>query len=249
MLAERIVQAAAERAGGLRLDRVVVGLSYTAVLLDDGGCGVAMTMAGEGGEVCCAAIESSRPLAGQTVGDVLRLLVSGRTTERAVGLACANAVFNRPGRGEREGDVLELLDLRPEDRVGMVGCFWPMLDALRARVRDLLVFERGEGTEDFILPAEEAPRLLPGCQAALITSSSIVNDTLVGLLDACRGLREVVLLGASTPLAPAAFRDTPVTYLCGVQVTDAGSVLRTVSEGGGMRHFKGLVRKVCLAVR
>ena len=248
LLAERVVQAASERAGGLRLERVVIGLSYTAVLLEDGGCGVAMTLPEEGGARCSSAPELERPLAGQTAREALQLLLTQGTTDRAVGLACANALLNRPRQEDRTGDALKYIDLRPGDRVGMVGCFWPMLDALRARIKELLVFERKERGGDFWLPAEDAPRMLPGCQVALITSSSIVNDTLGDLLKAASGLREVVMLGASTPLVPEVFSGTPVTWVCGVQVTDAESVLRTASEGGGMFRFRGSIKKVCLAM-
>ena len=98
--------------------------------------------------------------------------------------------------------------------------------------------------EGDLLPEKEAYGLLPQCQVALITSTSIVNHTIDGLLDASRECREVVLLGASTPLLPEAFRNTPVTFLSGVIVNKANEILRIVSEGGGMRYFKNNIKKV-----
>jgi hypothetical protein len=47
---------------------------------------------------------------------------------------------------------------------------------------------------------------------------------------------------------PEAFAGTPVDLLSGVIVERPEEILRTVSEGGGMRQFKGHVRKVNLAV-
>jgi uncharacterized protein (DUF4213/DUF364 family) len=47
-----------------------------------------------------------------------------------------------------------------------------------------------------------------------------------------------VLLGPSTPLCPAVFRDTPVTHLAGARVRVPEAVLRIVSEGGGTMLLK-----------
>ena len=42
------------------------------------------------------------------------------------------------------------------------------------------------------------------------------------------------------------FDGTGVTLLSGVTVADPGAILQIVSEGGGMRYFKGAVKKVNL---
>jgi len=251
-LGARIAAAARQAAGDQPAVHVRIGLNYTAVLLADGSCGVAMTNPGGPGADaagdCCSAAPRLRPLGGRPAAQLLELLESPLVVERAVGLACANALLNRPGSRDRAGDALELIDLRPQDRVGMVGCFWPMLDALRGRVSRLQIFEQIAEPDGDLLPARQAPEMLPQCQVALITATTIVNGTLEDLLRACSGCRQVVLLGASTPLAPRAFAGTPVSHLCGVQVTDAAQVLTIVSEGDGMRRFKGHVKKVCVAI-
>jgi uncharacterized protein (DUF4213/DUF364 family) len=80
---------------------------------------------------------------------------------------------------------------------------------------------------------------------ALVTSASIINRTVDGLLDAASSCREVALLGASTPLLPQVFAGR-VTLLSGVVVDDSRGVLQVVSEGGGMRQFGPYVRKVAV---
>ncbi|HUU80023.1 MAG TPA: DUF364 domain-containing protein, partial [Acidobacteriota bacterium] len=86
------------------------------------------------------------------------------------------------------------------------------------------------------------------CDVALITSTTIVNDTVDAMLDAARSCREVVLLGASTPLVPEVFTGTPVTVLSGVVVKRPQEIMRIVSEAGGTRLFRGHVTKVNLGV-
>lgn len=248
-LTERIVASARQLAGEQTAVDVRIGLNYTAVLLADGYCGVAMTNPGgmpDEADDCCRSELALRPLGGRPAVELLELLRSSRTVERAVGLACANALGNRPGAADQNGDVLDFLDLRPQDTVGMVGFFRPMLDELNRRVSRLKIFEQIEQPQGELLPTRLAPQLLPECQVALISATTIVNNTLEKLLQSCGNCRQVVLLGASTPLAPEAFAATPVTHLCGVQVTNAAAVLTIVSEGDGMRRFRKHVRKVCV---
>ena len=85
---------------------------------------------------------------------------------------------------------------------------------------------------------------LPGCQIALITSTSILNGTIDDLLCVTEGFREVVMLGPSTPLVPEVFQETPVSCLSGVIVVRPMEILQIVSEGGGTRYFHNAVDKV-----
>lgn len=228
-----------------------IGLGYTAVLLASGELGLAYTFRDEV-KTCCTAFRGPRPLAGRPAGELLPLLESESPLEAGVGLACANALAARrralapqnDGQRLHGGDVLEEIDVQPEDQVAMVGHFEPLVEGLRRRVRSLTVFERLSEPDGDLRPAREAIALLPTCQVALITSTSIINHSVDELLGACAGCREVVLLGPSTPLLPEVFLGTAVTLLSGVQVVQAARVLQAVSEGGGMSEFRPHVRKV-----
>jgi uncharacterized protein len=235
-------------AAAARVADVRIGLGYTAVLLAGGHLGVAFTFRdlAQGG---CAVFQGTRPLAGRPAEDLLAYLESEDAIEAAVGLACANALANRDGAGFLDGDVLEHIELRPEDHVGMVGEFGPLVSALQGRVESLSVFERIAHPAGLLLPQRKAVEVLPRCQIALITATTLINHTLGPLLEAAASCREVVLLGPSTPMLPEIFAGRGVTLLSGVAVEDPGGVLRVVSEGGGMRQFRPHVRKVTLRVR
>ena len=95
-------------------------------------------------------------------------------------------------------------------------------------------------------PAKDIEKILPECEIAVITSTSLINGTLDAILTHCQNCREVLLLGPSTPLVTDAFVETPVTMLSGVIVTHPDDVLQIVSCGGGMMRFKCFVQKVNL---
>ncbi len=243
----RIVLALQERAQNTEVADVRIGLGYTAVLLDDHQAGVAYTFreAAQGG---CSVFHAMRPISGRPASDLLNLLESADPIEAAVGLACANAFANQDREGLEAGDILEHLDLLPDDHVAMVGHFMPLVRGLNERVRQLTVFERIEEPQGHLHPVREIESLLPKCQVALITATSIINHTIDALLDAAKHCSKVVVLGASTPMLPEAFSDSNVSMLSGVIVEEPEAVLRVVSEGGGMRIFKPHVRKVNLPI-
>ena len=246
-IAARIVRGLIDPAREARVSDVRIGLGYTAVMLADGRTGVAYTFRDQarGG---CSVFNGSLPLSGSPAVDLLRLLESPDAIEAGVGLACANALANWNEAGLVDGDVLKRVEVRPDDDVAMVGHFGPLVEELRARARSLTIFERVVEPSGMLRPQAEAKAVLHRCQVALITATSIINHTVDHLLESARPCREVVLLGASTPLMAAAFRGTKVTWLSGVVVEKPWEVLRVVSEGGGMRQFGPHVRKVALRV-
>jgi uncharacterized protein len=246
-IASRLRSHLAGRARALGVVDVRIGLGYTAVVLDDGHAGVAYTFRDQA-RSGCSVLDGARPLSGSPAADLLCLLESPDAIEAGVGLGCANALANRDLPEFLGGDILKHLEVRPDDDVAMIGHFGPLAGAVRARARSLTIFERVEEPTEVFRPQHEASAALPRCQIALITAASVINHTIDDLLEAAKGCREVVLLGASTPLSPVVFEASPVTMLSGILVTASEGVLRVVSEGGGMRQLNSHVRKVTVKV-
>ena len=236
------------RAKGIQVRDVRIGLGYTAVLLDNGQAGVAFTFK-ESMKKGCTIFTGLHPLEGRDASELLSFLGSTDKIEMAVALATANALANTMRDGLLEGDILEYIPITNQDKVGMVGFFSPLLPRLKKKTSSIFIFEQIKERQGDLLPEEDVHEFLPQCQVALITSTSILNHTIEHILDAARSCREVALLGASTPLVPEAFTDTPVTFLSGVVVAKPPEILRIVSEGGGMRFFKKNVKKVNLSLR
>jgi uncharacterized protein (DUF4213/DUF364 family) len=93
-------------------------------------------------------------------------------------------------------------------------------------------------------PAESSERLLPESQVAIITGTSIINNTIDDLLRLAAGCREVAILGPSTPLLAQAFRGFQVHCLSGIRIDDPDAVFRIIGEGGGFRFFKDHTTKL-----
>lgn len=242
---------------------VAFGSRYVAAMLEDGGVGLALGRPAVSPSPACGAETRHRRESEPWTGDFERtpivaahdfvgsgvrpysLVTSPAPAEAAAGLACVNALVNRDDPKQLSGDTLARVALRPADTVGMVGDFAPLVEPIRRKVRRLLVFEQRTGDDH--LSGEDAYELLPGCDVVFMTASTIVNGTIDALLESVASCREVVLLGASTPLLAEAFAGLPVTRLSGSVVMDGDAVFALAAEGGGRRKLSRYLKKVNVA--
>jgi len=232
---------AISRAEKRTITDVRIGLSYTAALLDNNSAGVAMTFHDQIPPGC---LSLKNPFAGKSASEIIYKADSSDLLERTVAIATINAVINRHNKDLVGGDILKILNFTKEDIVGMVGYFGPLIPKIKGRVKKLLVFEKSTTKAKGLYPEEEAYKMLPSCTIAIITSTSLINLTFEKIAEAAQNCRDIVLVGASTPLASEIFNRVGINLLSGIIVRDPQQILRVVSESGGMKSFSGFVDKV-----
>lgn len=232
-----LVDFLAPLAGDSVVSDVRIGLGYTAVALQSGHAGVAWTPTSESHS--CTHFSGAGTLSGRPAPVLLAMLCHQTSPlARTVGLATANALLSSlPHPPESTDEVIASLGLTSDDRVAMVGHFAPVVANIRKSGCRLDIIELKPGHGDTLTP-QEGRTALAECSVAIITATSLVNGTLDNLLADLGSPRAAVILGPSTPLCPEAFQGTKISHLAGARVKDAGSVLRTVSEGGGTMLMK-----------
>lgn len=240
---QRIYQYAAGTAATHQIKDVRIGLGYTAVMIENGRTGLAATPKTHLHKGCTV-FTGMLPLIDKNAEQLLALVNSDDPIETAVGLATANALVNTPNADLDTGDVLTKIRVTSSDRVAMVGHFAPLVKPIRDTGAELNIFEQIAAPARGMHPSSEIPQKLPECTVCFLTATSIINHSFDGLIGHARNCREVILLGASTPLITEIFADTPITGLSGVIVTRTEELLHIVSAGGGMRRFKGVIEKV-----
>lgn len=242
---QKIKESALKLTGNQRVAEVRIGLCYVAVQLENGATGLAYIFLDhiQGG---CSAFESLRPLAGRSAQELLELFDSTEMIASAIALATANALFNKPDDDLFDGPALGAMALKAADKVAMVGHFAPLVKEVCQRSGELFIFERHARPTEGILNIERAGEYFPECQVAILSSTSIINNSIDHLLALAAHCREVVLVGSSTPLASMAFDQTPVTLLSGITIKKPRGILQCISEGGGTPSFKPYTEKVNL---
>ena len=222
---------------GISVADVRIGLGFTSVRLDNGDMGLAWTAPSHPGS--CTHEARAGTLAGSPAIDLLLMLADDRNAlSRSLGLAAANALAaGLPGPESTEEDVLDIINIQAADRVAMVGFFGPLVPRLRETGCKLDILELENDRPGTVTP-EEGKASLATCTVAVITGTSIVTDTLDGLLADLGNPRAVVILGPSSFMRPEVFAGTPVTHIAGSRLRDASAIEKIVSEGGGTMLLK-----------
>lgn len=209
-----------------------IGLSYVGVLLDNGAAGIAAVLPESSARGCTVLIEAGT-YAGSSAIKVLKYLIDGQdAVRRAIGLATANALFFPKTEVTEDREATSYLNLQPGEKVAMVGLFAPLVERIRATGAMLTIIEKNPQRMD-LLSQKDKHKVLKECNVAIMTATTLLNNTFEETINLLGTPRSVVLMGPSTPLVPAIFRDTPVTHLGGAVVVDAARVLQIISEGGG----------------
>ena len=156
--------------------------------------------------------------------------------EASIGVAAINSLLDMDEALAVEINASEVLTSRGRGKnVALVGHF-PFIPQLRESAGQLWVIEQNPSEDEY--PAEAAVDLIPRADIVAITSSSLVNHTLDGLLALCPPQATVMLLGPSTPLSPILF-ERGATIISGTRVVDEAAVLRTVGQGAAFRQVEG----------
>ena len=243
MIKERILSALTECNTAVPVSRSVLGIVYTCVQLENGSAGTAYSFPRQD---CGIDSGVAMPIAGKKAEDLFGYLGGENLAASSLSLAAVNACIGGCDGAEDSTDILEEINILPNDRVCMIGCFHPVLRQLRERSIDVVTIEQNPvpGTE----PPEKSDFHLGRSQVAIITATAIINNTIDRLLESARNCREVAVLGPSTPMLPNAFENTPVTLLSGIHVSEPEKVFSTISEGQGFKLFKQFVSKKSIRI-
>lgn len=213
---------AAENSSNARIKDTVIGLGFTMVFLDNESCGLAYTLK-DNIKAGCEVFKEAGKITGRELREVITWIGGSSPIASAIGLAAVNAVL-KPPENCLGVDLLDSLGLKQGEKVVTVGRFKPM----ESRLERL-------GVRLNVIEWSDSPEPLSSCDVALITATSVINNTIDELLERTGDAREVVVLGPSTPYAPEAFYGTSVTKIAGSIISDPVRTRKIVSEGGGTK--------------
>ncbi len=252
----------------VRIERAVVGLFFTGVKVTTGHVGACATPIKRIPEaVCCPSSAHAMPfpgkLRGRRAADFMEEAQQPDGIRRAIGVAATNALAalcwdRRPYPDvelETGVDAFDAAEIRPGERVVVVGAFGPFLRELKRRGQQYLVLEQDPSTlkaEElpYYRRAEDAPLVVPEADVLLITGTTLLNDTLDQILAAARPDARKVVVGPTVGLMPEPYIRRGCNVLGTIRVTDADNFLDVLAEGGSGYHFFGRsAQKVVLRSR
>ena len=256
MIIEKVFQAAEPLLRDRIITDAVLGLSLTAVELDCKDIGLSYVLR-ERLPAGCSAFGFAQHIIGAPAPEIARLVLEGRDdAQRSVGMAVITAATRALDLPDEP--VLPTpfgLQVRPADRVGMIGYIPPVAEQLANMQARVYIFDKGltvsggEGAAQ-VMEMSRQEEILPLCDLMIITGTTLINGSIDHLLTLCRSAREIVLVGSSTPMLTEAFRHTGVTALAG-SWWDAAyktEMFKKLSLSCGISHLKKMMIKKLVSV-
>jgi uncharacterized protein (DUF4213/DUF364 family) len=208
-----------------KLYDVLIGGIPEELSVDEMICGAyhALVRCGDGYGLSVVLSDDTQPptIMNKTPGMALRELAAGvkswNFVEASIGQAAINAYYNAPEVARKNGvnvsnsrfvedriydPFIGYQNVIRNKKVAVVGHF-PYLEQLFQPVCDLSILERLPEEGDY--PYTAAEYLLPNCDYAFISCSTLIDKSLPRFLEIAKQAT-VIIVGPSTPLAPALFQ-------------------------------------------
>ncbi len=138
---KNLVEKGTDLAGDQTVTDLRVGLGYTAAEVSNKNVGLAYTFRNDISRTCTA-VKQAGGITGRTAKELIEWMRTDDLLSSSIGLATLNALLQPYFPESLGSDFLPLLELGPDDRVGMVGFFAPLIQSIRRRCGELLIFER-----------------------------------------------------------------------------------------------------------
>jgi uncharacterized protein len=207
----------------LELEDGSLGLSY--VLLDD-------TLTRLCTELDSLGLSGADPMA------VARRYASDGGLWRTIGFAAANALtrclFDRAGfRPDDSTDSIGQMHPGPDDHIGMIGLFTPLIERILTTGARLTVVELKVelvGHRDGYCVTLD-PGQLSDCTKVISTSTLLLNDTLDRIVASCPRARWFAMVGPSAGCLPDALFARGVTLVGGNWVHDREGFIAALKAG------------------
>lgn len=246
-----------ENINNITVERAVIGIFFSGVILSTGHAGISATPIKEIPEaVCCPSSARSMPNAGHlTERSVLKYLndaTSKIPMKKAMGIAVLSALSSYCREMElTEGyemevgvDALERVDLRDDTYPVLIGAIGPFLRVLKKRKKPFSIIELDTRTLKadelpFYVPPGKTGEIVPKADVLVITGTTLLNGTLEEILKLARHDTQVVVVGPTASILPHAFFKRGVDILGGDIITHPQKMLETLVEGGSGYHLYG----------
>jgi len=210
---------------------------FCALELEDGSIGLSYVLLGDTLERLRNEIDGLG-LCGADAMAVARRYASDSGLWKTIGFATANALtrclFERAGfRPDDSADSIGQMNPQPDDHIGMIGLFKPLIGRVLETGARLTVVElKAElaGNSDGYCVTLD-PGRLSDCTKVISTSTLLLNDTLDRMVAYCRRAKWFAMVGPSAGCLPDKLFSRGVTLLGGTWVNNREGFTAALKSG------------------
>ncbi|MFX1452068.1 MAG: Rossmann-like domain-containing protein [Promethearchaeota archaeon] len=231
-----------------KVKQVILGLIYSGVRLANDQLGVSHSLVNFYTKDCFFT-NSWGDLSSYSLPSLVDFFESKRIIDRVVGISAINAysqhIFEKKSfEFDFKHDVLDKLQLQKSDKVGMVGLFKPMIPKILSKVKSLTIIENDPEKLGKFSGVEVIgdPSVLNDVEVAIITGTSIINNTIDDLLKLVKDAR-TAMIGPTMAMLPDPLFKAGVDVIGGMKFFDVDKVIDIISQGQGTMRFKRFAKK------
>jgi uncharacterized protein (DUF4213/DUF364 family) len=232
----------------MTVKKVVIGLLYTGVQLENDTIGVSYTLTDRKDDLnAYHQLLQKGFLSEKSLEELINYCSSKYAILRTIGVAALNSLSqaHMDYANATDQDVSELLSLTPDSQVGMVGNIHPITRFLSKKHVSIRILDK-------YAPISPTKNLRPASKVSdlrnvdhlLISGSALVFDTfdeIVELLSLIPG--EKTLVGPSAQILPEIAFHLGFSAVGSSRIINAEKTIHIIQEGGGYRFFKKYTKK------
>ncbi len=211
-----------------KIDKVVCGTKYSALLLKNGNIGV-----------CANLSYNVTPMI-----DYLENLDLNKTEYRIILNAYFNGKFNYSNYRTKTGDIFDAMDFKNYKNIIMVGLFKPLLKKFREKNLSISIFDRNKKNSCLTDIALEMS-YINEADAIILSATTIFNKSFLNIINNTKKFCDVFLLGPSSIMNKDMLKYRNVKKIFGAVFNKGDErVLDVIEHGGGTKEFLPLGRKI-----
>jgi len=228
------------------IDTINIGLGYTAVILNDGRCGLCCTLTGS--ITSCTVWKDPESYEKKKAIKALELIFSKNSLTRSVAIALVNALNHHKTAvlPIDEGLMFDDLNLKENSTVAMIGFFMPIVKQLKTKKIEVITLDIGKNIgnkKEFYEMANKK------ADAIILTATSLINNTFEEVLsDLSFSKAPIALIGPSTIMEPSLYKGRRINILAGTHTLDNENILKAIRNAKGTHTLHKFSRKVYLKI-
>jgi len=242
-----------------KVNKVILGLGYTGVELIsyayDPFLGLASTLPKIIRSTNCTKIDFAGSLTDKSFKELMSWSNRPPSLEKIIGIATLNAASQhilavKTPYKEIEGDLVDFLKITQDTKIIFIGFMKPMIRKVLNKTKHIsvidnnLVIKRSYQNITILNDIDDLKESDLSVDILFCTGTSLINKTLERILSVFRKkAKHIVLIGPSISFLPDILFDKGVDVVGGMTITNSGSTIKVLQEGGGTKYFKKYGRK------
>ena len=232
----------------IQINEIVVGITYSGVLLETGHLGIISTQFKKEG--CISRNKTSKigRFSEVHTTQLLESLSSPFQIDRTIALATVNALSQKIMEEEKEHinyqdnrEIFEILSKYPKEPIFMIGAIGPLINKFKQEGRKVYIKDFSKNLEF----KKEGEQILSEQRGiAIISGSAISNNTLTNVLEYLKNTKFKVLIGPSAQILPdIIFELTAIDAVASMHFKAPLKVMKVIKEAGGTPQFQKFANK------